>query len=274
MDVNGKTKGGAAGEGKQPPQIKATDSHRQAVRRLIRTGRSGALGTLAAGVPLVSLVTYGTDYDGSPLFLLSTLAEHTQSLLINPQCSFLIERASQLDNPQTGERVTLCGRMEKVRDPAHLATARARFLSQNPAAARYADFGDFALWRLVIERAHFVGGFARAVWIEDGLLVDPSLAADLAQAVPGILDHMNADHADAVAHYAAAFLPVEDQHEAPWRLVSLDSDGFRLVPSEAERSYVVLFDHPLISVEDCRPTLVALAKKARQVVTDMAFARC
>jgi putative heme iron utilization protein len=231
------------------------------------------LGTLAAGLPLVSLVTYGTDYDGSPLFLLSTLAEHTQALLTNPQCSLLIERASQLDNPQTGERVTLCGRMEKVSDPVSLVIARARFLSQNPAAALYADFGDFALWRLVVERAHFVGGFARAIWIEDGFLVNPPLAAEMAEAVPGILDHMNADHADTVAHYAAAFLPADDQCEGAWKMVSLDSDGFHMAHSEAARSYVVLFDHPLKTVEDCRPTLVALAKKARQVVTDMAFAR-
>jgi hypothetical protein len=148
-----------------------------------------------------------------------------------------------------------------------LVIARARFLSQNPAAALYADFGDFALWRLVVERAHFVGGFARAIWIEDGFLVNPPLAAEMAEAVPGILDHMNADHADTVAHYAAAFLPADDQCEGAWKMVSLDSDGFHMAHSEAARSYVVLFDHPLKTVEDCRPTLVALAKKARQVVT-------
>lgn len=266
-------------EQKHPPQIKPTESHRRAVRGLVRSGRSGSLGSLMAGpagavAPLVSLVTYGTDYDASPLFLLSTLAEHTQALLARPQCSFLIERASALDNPQTGERVSLCGRMEKISTPEHLATARQRFLAQTPAAAQYAGFGDFALWRLVVERAHFVGGFARAVWIEDGLTADPALSTELAAAVPGILAHMNEAHADAVAHYAAAFLPAEEQSDGQWTMVALDCDGFHLANSVTERSYAVLFEQPLKGLEDCRPVLVALAEKARQIAAGLAVSRC
>jgi putative heme iron utilization protein len=222
---------------------------------------------------LASLVTYATDIDGSPLFLLSTLADHTQALLNDPRCSLMIEQASHLDTPQTGERVSLCGIMEILPDAATDASARKRFLAQNPAARRYADFADFALWRLKVERAHYVGGFARATWISDGILADPTLACDLAAIEPNVIEHMNADHADALADYATVFLRLDGQSNDRWEMVSLDCDGLHLGSAECDRTYYLPFDSPLTSAAQCRSILVAMADKARSLATQMAFER-
>jgi putative heme iron utilization protein len=258
--------------------LKANDSHRKAVRRLMRLGRSGALATQCAdgnggSWPLASLVTYATDTDGSPLFLLSTLADHTQALLNDPRCSLMIEQASHLDTPQTGERVSLCGIMENLPDATTDASARNRFLAQNPAARRYVDFADFALWRLKVERAHYVGGFARATWISDGILADPTLTCDLAAIEPNIIEHMNSDHADALADYATVFLRFNGQDNKQWKMVSLDCDGFHLGYADCARTYYLPFENPLTAASQCRSMLVTMAEKARSLAAQMAFER-
>jgi len=38
-----------------------------------------------------------------------------------------------------------------------------RFLARHPEAAFYADFPNFAFWRLEAEGAHYIGGFGRIV---------------------------------------------------------------------------------------------------------------
>ena len=58
-----------------------------------------------------------------------------------------------------GARVTLIGSMRQTTSP----TARARFLARHPSATGYADFPDFAFYALLLESAHFIGGFGRIV---------------------------------------------------------------------------------------------------------------
>ena len=55
--------------------------------------------------------------------------------------------------------MTLFGKAEKTGEEA----ARRRFLARHPEAAFYADFPDFAFWRLEVEGAHYIGGFGRIV---------------------------------------------------------------------------------------------------------------
>ena len=50
-------------------------------KRLLRLSRTAALATLGAdGSPLTTWVGCASDFDGAPLFLLSTLAQHTKNL--------------------------------------------------------------------------------------------------------------------------------------------------------------------------------------------------
>ena len=61
-------------------------------KRLMRTARTAALATLdpASGAPLTTLVGVASDFDGAPLFLMSTLARHTQHLAADPRASVLL----------------------------------------------------------------------------------------------------------------------------------------------------------------------------------------
>ena len=175
-------------------------------RRLVRAAGSATLATQADGQPFASLVTPAAAPDLSPLLWLSTLSEHTRQLRAEPRCALLFTGDPDRPNPQTTPRVTLTGQAEPVDGP-EAAALKARWLARHPYAALYADFGDFALWRVAPGGALLVGGFARAVRLRLAeLLPDPAAVAAVAAAEAGIIDHVNADHADAVAAIAEGLL--------------------------------------------------------------------
>src|ERR687891_2407652 len=83
---------------------------RQATKRLMREGRSGALATLmvGSGDPYCSLVNVASAADGSPLLLISQLAVHTKNVLADPRVSLMLDERKQGD-PLQGARVMLMG---------------------------------------------------------------------------------------------------------------------------------------------------------------------
>jgi putative heme iron utilization protein len=198
-------------------------------RALLRRARSGALataltedrddGATGGGWPYASLVTVACDGDASPILLLSDLSDHTRNLALDPRASLLVEAASSRANPQTGPRVSLLGRIVKTTEIRH----RRRFLARHPSAALYADFADFNVYRMAVERAHFVGGFGRALWLEaDDVLLEPDAAAAVAAAEPAVLARMQGPCADAVAGAAQRLLA---RPGTGWRLIALDPEG-------------------------------------------------
>lgn len=125
--------------------------------RLARTDQPG----LAGQHPYVSLVLVAWEPPFRPLFLLSTLADHTRNLRADPAASLLIDGTVGMAEPLAGPRVTLLGRLEKHPDQSQ----KARFVARHPGAARYVDFPDFALYAMLVERMHFVAGFGRIAWL-------------------------------------------------------------------------------------------------------------
>ncbi|MGI4764579.1 MAG: HugZ family protein, partial [Janthinobacterium lividum] len=194
-------------------------------RRLLRTVRSGALATLTPeGAPYASLVTVATLPDGSPVLPLSTLAVHTQHLMADPRCSLLLDSAGQGD-PLTHPRLTVTACAVKA-SPEERAAWRSRFLRRHPEAGIYVDFGDFSFWRLELGGARIIGGFGRIAMLEaSDLLIGTDGAEALIAAEDRSIDHMNADHRDALKLYATALCGAA---EGDWRLVGLDPEGIDL----------------------------------------------
>ena len=228
-------------------------------RRLLRGGRSGALSTAIQthnGWPYGSLVTFATDLDGSPLFLFSDLSDHARNLKGDPRASLLIERTSARVKPQTGPRVTLLGTIKKTKNPRH---AR-RFIARHPQAAMYAPFGDFNFYRMSLDRAHFVGGFARAIWFRGRELMSNAKAAKvLAEAEEDILQHMNEDHAEAVDLYAKILL---GRKGTGWQMSAIDGEGADLMLNG--RIARLDFAEPVSDPDEVRAELVRLAAQARE----------
>ncbi|MCZ6860177.1 MAG: DUF2470 domain-containing protein [Alphaproteobacteria bacterium] len=235
----------------------------QKARNLIRTVQKGALSTTLTSFeswPYGSLVLVANDYDASPVLLISDLAEHAKNLASDARASLLFDGTSPRGaDPLDGPRVSVLGRARKS-DAPHL---RARYLARHPAAERFADFGDFCIYRFDVERAYLVEGFARVRWFEPTALLfagqaSAKLATELAEAEPGILVHMNEDHADAIALYANRLL---GRGGSGWRMTGIDPEGLDL------RRHGMLarlnFEQPLAGAGEARAVLAGLAKKAR-----------
>jgi heme iron utilization protein len=227
-------------------------------RALVRRALKASLATIAAdsGYPYASLITAATEASGAPIFLISGLAQHTRNLAHDPRASILFDGTGANGDPLQGARVTLFGRAEKVEDEA----LRRRFLARHPEAAFYADFPDFAFWRLEVEGAHYIGGFGHVVDLAPAqLLVSTAGAGELLVAEPGIIAHMNTDHADAVRLYATR---LAGAHEGFWRMSGIDPEGCDLIcEGDARR---IRFQALIATPGEARQELVRLANEARE----------
>lgn len=226
-------------------------------RTLIRRAFKGSLASLdsPSGAPYASLITLATDASGAPLLLISTLARHTRNLVEDPRASILIDGTDAAADPLQGARLTLSGIAEKVNGEAE----RRRFLARHPEAELYADFPDFSFWRLALEGAHYIGGFGRIVDLAaSDLLVSLDGADALLEAEPGIVAHMNEDHADAIALYALAFTGGDP---GPWRMTGIDPDGCDIALGPDGRR--IAFATRVLTPGDARKELVRLAEEAR-----------
>jgi putative heme iron utilization protein len=228
-------------------------------RRLIRTARHGALATIetATAAPYASLVATATDMDGAPIILISRLAVHTANIEANPVASLLLAAVGGGD-PMTHPRVSVLARAQKVEQPR----IRRRFLARHPDAALYADFADFAFYRLQLERAHLVAGFGRIVDLTGTqLLTDLTAAADLIAMEEEALAHINEEHREATALYATALLGCEP---GDWRMTGIDPDGCDLACGDSTAR--LAFAEPVHSGADLRKRFQQLAAQARERV--------
>ncbi len=192
-------------------------------KRLLRVARTGALATLdpATGAPLTTLVGVASAFDGAPLFLMSTLARHTRHLAADPRASLLLNGEPERGDPLNHPRISLTGRIGKTAEPY----ARTRYLQRNPKAKLYADFADFAFFRLGVEEVHFNGGFGRADALTPAdILSGGEREAAFAAAEPRLLDWVNGLGDDALGKLAGR----GPDGRQVWRAVGLDCEGLDL----------------------------------------------
>jgi heme oxygenase (biliverdin-IX-beta and delta-forming) len=224
-------------------------------RRLLRATDRATLATAQPqGWPYASLTLLALAQDGSPLLLLSDLAEHTKNLRHDPRVSLLIDGTAGRDDPLTGPRVTVLGEAAEAADPSLLA----RFTRRHPSAERYAGFADFRLYQVRVIRAHLVAGFGRIDWIEAPALLSPPAPA-LATAEADVIAHMNEDHAETLELYAERI--AGQGAGTGWRMTGIDPEGFDL-----RRGGCIArldFRAPVGDAEGARAELVHLAKLAR-----------
>jgi putative heme iron utilization protein len=192
------------------------------VKRLMRLARTGALATLevTGGAPLTTLLGVASDFDGAPLFLMSTLSRHTRNLAGDPRASLLLTGRHERGDPLNQPRVTLSGRVERCAAPR----AKVRYLQRNPKAGLYAGFADFGVFRLRIEDVHFNGGFGRAAPLTAAeVLASREGETALVGAEEGILAEVNT-----LGHAQLARLVGHGALRPAWRAIGLDAEGLDL----------------------------------------------
>jgi putative heme iron utilization protein len=245
--------------------IRETDAEAiRLAKTLVRTARYGALAALepGTGAPLASRVAVATDLAGAPLILVSALSEHTAAILADPRCSLLLGEPGKGD-PLAYPRISLrCRAVKLERGAPEQTRAERRYLNRHPKAKLYAGFADFTFFRLAIERASLNGGFRKAYQLTSAdLVADLPTNEALAEAEQPAIDHMNADHRDAVDIYARAFAKAGGEG---WTITGIDAEGFDLALGDDSRR--IFFEEPLASTADLRKILVALAQQGRTLL--------
>src|SRR5262249_37493216 len=141
--------------------------------------------------------------------------------IADPRVSLMLDERKEGD-PLQGARVMLMGTAAVTEDH----NARRRYLARQPEAEAFAGFGDFAFYQITLKSAHLVAGFGRIVDLKSvDLLTDLTGAETLLEAEPGVIEHMNQDHADTCRLYATKLLGAP---EADWRCVGCDPEGLDL----------------------------------------------
>ncbi len=233
-------------------------------KELLRSVRAGALATLVPGnaYPFASLVNVATTPGGSPILLLSRLAAHNRHLASDSRLSLLLVRTGTGD-PLAHPRVTIMGSGECVVDPDGRAALKARFLAKHPQSALYADFGDFAFWRVAMEDVHLNGGFARAGNFKAAsILTSLDGAEALVAAEPQALAEVNTQHQAALARLATALAGKPD---GPWQATGIDPEGIDL--GCGDRTARIVCPRPVRTLEDLRATLPELIEAARRAAS-------
>ncbi len=241
-----------------------TPTHAERARTLVAGIPTGTLCTLAqqpAGYPYGSFVTFAM-HAGDPLFFISVMAEHTKNLQADARASLLVAESEAAD-PLANGRVTLLGPARRLAEAAERAAARGAYLAAHPNARYYIDYSDFAFWRVEVEAVRYIGGYGRMSWVELGeyRAAQPDPIAPHARA---ILEHMNADHSEALAGYCRAFSKATDTTRAV--MTGVDRYGFELSATTARgpRPIRLAFSAPIATPDDARRELVELARRSRE----------
>jgi len=234
-------------------------------KSLLRRSRQGALATLmvGSGDPYCSLVNLASHPDGSPILLISGLAVHTRNILADGRVSLMLDERAAGD-PLEGARIMLSGRAEQA--GAETDLLRRRYLNAHPSAEAFVSFKDFSFFRIRPTGTHLVAGFGRIVDLKpEQFLTDLSGAEDLLAAEEGAVEHMNADHRDAMGLYATRLLGAA---AGDWRCTGCDPEGLDM--QNGPTALRLEFPERVTDGTALRKMLVRLAGEARMKVDQSA----
>ena len=241
-------------------------SFAERARTLMYLGRTGTLATMSRkhpGWPFGSVMPYSLDTQGWPVFLISTMAMHTQNLRADSRVSLLVTHPGWTGDPLAGARVTVMGRVTEL-PAAEVELMRVAYLRRYENAAAWVDFDDFAFYRMEVIDVYYVGGFGAMGWVlaTDYTEAEPDPLADVAT---GIIEHMNQDHADALRLFCRVYANLEAEEAV---MTAVDRLGFRMRVRTGERLQGVrlAFPHEVRSAQEARTVLVAMVREAREKV--------
>ena len=250
-----------------PPLVPVEPAPRRSpaeeARTLVAHADVGALATLSSdGTPWSSMVMYGLLADGSPTLLVSTLAEHGRNLERNPRGSLMVAAPIKRPDPLQGGRVTLAGTFEKP-EGERLEAAREACFKVMVHGKTYAQFGDFSIWVLNVERVRWVGGYG-VMGSDDAEAYRAAEIDPTAANAPHAVKHLNEDHADALLLIAQRLAGYPDGTAAT--CTGIDRYGMDL-SIETPRGTAparVGFAEPATAPDGLRAATVELARRARE----------
>ena len=204
---------------------------------------------------------YALDAQGRPIFLISTMAMHTQNLQADPRASLFVTKPGASGDPLGSSRVTLIGSINRIPEP-ELAAARTVYLTHYPDSKYWVDFDDFSFYRMDVLDTYFVGGFGVMGWVA---APDYSEAQSdpLNEHKNDIIQLMNADHKDVLILLAIRFTGIEAQEA---QMTSVDRLGFDvpLKTQDGVHGARIAFLREVRDPAQTREVFVEMVRQARQ----------
>ncbi|MDF2180147.1 DUF2470 domain-containing protein [Aliiglaciecola sp. CAU 1673] len=227
-------------------------------RLLVQQCHTAVFSTLSVklqGHPFGSVSPAMLTDSGNMVFYVSDIAQHARNLQQDPRLSLtLFQQAEQGDQNEQG-RVTLSGKASPLSDEQSAGYAE-RYFRLFPDALRYRQAHDFRFWQLEVTDVRYIGGFGKIFWLTQEEWQRPLPQWSVAQE-SSMVEHMNADHADACQLIVADHLGLHGQPV----MASVYPDGchYRL----NQKSVFVPWNQPCYSAQEVRQALVAMTNKAR-----------
>jgi putative heme iron utilization protein len=219
---------------------------------MLRSHRYGALCTLSKkfnGHPFGSIVPYLVDRDGSLLILISSLAEHTRNIQLDPRVS-LVTHSQDSPDIQSQGRITLVGDAQPAANKFQIGK---RYLRYFPESQNLFAMDDFSFYRIVPHTLRFIGGFGKIHWVSaDSYLVPPYL---LTEQEDDVVTHMNEGHRDTLRHY---WKPFHQDAELKVEMLGIDCDGFDLCADS--KILRIDFAEEVLDAQQARRALISMAQ--------------
>ncbi|MGA9990690.1 MAG: DUF2470 domain-containing protein [Terriglobales bacterium] len=265
MTSSSSRKHAGAGAASDQPAV-PEPSFAERARTLVYLARIGSLSTVSRkqpGFPFGSVMPYGLDDHGRPLFLISTMAMHTQNLQADPRASLLVTQNDVGGEPLGASRVTLVGNVLPLPEP-EVAEARKLYLARYANSKYWVDYEDFSFYRLDAVDVYYVGGFGVMGWVS-AAEYDRARPDPLADSMSEIIQHMNADHKDALILLARVSARIEAQEAT---MTAVDRLGFyaRLKTQDGIKGARIAFLREVSNPAETREVLVEMVRQARSAV--------
>jgi len=208
---------------------------------------------------------YGLDDHGRPIFLISTMAMHTQNLRADARASLLVTQPESNADVLGSSRVTLLGNVCRIEE-AELMDARKLYLEAYENSKYWVDFEDFSFYRMNVVDVYYVGGFGVMGWV-DAAEYELAKPDPLSDAAAEIVQHMNADHKDALVVLTRIFAGIEAQEVD---MTSVDRLGFhvRAKTEDGMRGARIAFSREVRDPAETRKAMVEMVQRARQMKHD------
>jgi putative heme iron utilization protein len=155
----------------------------------------------------------------------------------------------------------LIGNVARIPE-GEVAEAKKLYLDLYANSKYWVDFEDFAFYRMDVLDVYYVGGFGVMGWVTapdyDQAQPDP-----LADSAASIIEHMNADHKDALILLARTAAGIDAQEAA---MTLVDRLGFhvRLKTAEGMKGTRIGFLGEVRNAMEARKVLVEMVQQARR----------
>lgn len=254
----------ASGGHSGPPGV-PEPTYAERARTLLSITSVGMLSTVSRrrpGFPFGSVMPYALDAHGRPVFLISSMAMHTQNIQGDARASLLVAEEARGGDPLGRARATAVGEVRRI-ESGDVATVRSLYLERHENARHWVDYEDFAFYRMDVLDLYYVGGFGVMGWVaaEEYASAEPD---PLAEYAAEIISHMNRDHADALLVLARHFGGAAEAEQAS--MTAVDRLGFHVRLSNADRVWGarIGFSRTVSDREQARAVLVEMVGLARQ----------